>query len=472
VSVRLDQEFVLIPAKSLTPTSSNVRTNQVFLIVMGPVAQSPCVVTYGQIVTDLASRLADPNLLFWTKPELQAYIFESLRTWNALTEIWLATVSFTTSAQVWYDVSALPASVRVRSLQDADLYTVMQYHLLEPPTGATWTGTSQFTIQDLQGALQRRQDEVIQLTACNLGLFSQTYSPNTTRVTLPNTLFETVRVRFDPAGPTPAITLTREDTQAFDHFNPGHLQANTNPQSYSVIAEPPFAIDIDTPVNNNGLFDLIGIQAAPSFNPPFSTGLRIPNDWTWVAKWGALADLLSRESEATDRLRADYCFKRYLDGIKIMQASNWLISATVGGVPVDTPGVRDADAFQNEWQDDPSAWPGVVAAGTDFVAVSPTTSGQNVVLNVVGNAPLPSVDGDCVSVFRDHYDPILDYAQVLASFKLGGVEFTATQDLEKKFFLSAQDQNKRLRSLGLYSDVLHSEGRRQLIAQPRIYDTR
>jgi len=201
--------------------------------------------------------------------------------------------------------------------------------------------------------------------------------------------------------------------------------------------------------------------------------LGVPNDWSWVPKWGALADLLSRESEATDRLRADYCcFKRYMDGIKIMQASNWLVSATIAGVPCDTPSMSEMDAFSNEWESDSTVWPVVVTAGIDFVAPAPAGTPANVALNVIGNAPLPSLDGDCVSVLRDHYDAILDYAQVLACFKMGGVEFSATQELEKKFFLAAQDQNKRLRSLGLYSDVLHQEGRRQVVNQPRLFDTR
>ncbi len=456
--------------KPLPGPTLGVRLNQLALLIMAP-AVSPCVVTYSQMVTDLALRLADTNLIFWTKAELQLYLLEALRTWNALTEIWITALSFTSGATpVWYDISTLAGSPRLRTVQDTDLYTVMQYHLLEPASGGTWTGTSQFTITDLQGALQRRRDEVIQLTACNVAQLAPAYSGGI-RTNLPNTLLEVVRARFVPSTGSP-ITLTREDTQAFDHFNPGHLQSTALPTSFSLIAEPPLSLDLDTAPTSAAVFDLIGVQSGPTFNPPNGTLLGVPNDWSWVAKWGALADLLSRESEATDRLRADYCFKRYMDGIKIMQASNWLVSATIAGVPCDTPSISEMDAFANEWENDSSVWPVVVTAGIDFVAPAPSGTSANVVLNIIGNAPLPSLDGDCVSVLRDHYDAILDYAQVLACFKMGGVEFSATQELEKKFFLAAQDQNKRLRSLGLYSDVLHQEGRRQVIKQPRLFDTR
>jgi hypothetical protein len=470
IGVRINQEAELIAAEFLSSTSTKVRLNQIALMILAP-AVSPCVVSYLQMVTDLSLRLADPNLIFWTKAELQLYLLEALRTWNALTEIWITALPFTSApTPIWTDISQLAGSPRLRTLNDTDLYTVMQYHLLEPPSAGTWTGTSQFTIPDLQGALQRRRDEVIQLTACNLAQISPAYS-GVIRTSLPNTLLEVVRARFVPNTGTP-VTLTREDTQAFDHFNPGHLQSTALPTSFSLIAEPPLVLDLDTAPAGGAVFDIIGIQSGSIFNPPNSTLLGVPNDWSWVAKWGALADLLSRESEATDRLRADYCFKRYMDGIKIMQASNWLVSATIGGLPVDTPSMREMDAFANEWENDSTVWPVVVTAGMDLVAPAPVGTPANVVLNVIGNAPLPSLDGDCVSVLRDHYDAILDYAQVLASFKLGGAEFGATGDLEKKFFIAAQDQNKRLRSLGLYSDVLHQEGRRETIWQPRIYDTR
>ena len=458
----------LIIAGVMNPAPSILDTQDLILIPTR-LGVSTCVVDYGTMRSDLANRLADPNLLFWTTAELKLYLIEALRTWNALTEIWITSFALTQNpAPTWYDISKLAGSPRLRTVLDTDLYTIMQYHLLEPATGGTWTGTSQFTLADLQGALQRRCNEVIQLTACNLIQDFETYS-NSTRTTLPNTIFEVQRARFIPSTGTP-ITLTREDTQAFDHFNPGHLQSTALPTSYSVIAGPPFSLDIDTVPTQSATFDLIGIQSGPTFNPPSSTLLGIPDDWSWVAKWGALADLLSGESEKTDRLRADYCFKRYLDGIKIMQASNWLVSATIGGKPVDTPSVVEMDRFANEWQNDSTVWPAVVTAGMDFVAPTPVGTSANVVLQVIGNAPLPTLDADCVSVLRDHYDAVLDYAQVLASFKMGGAEFAGTQDLEKKFFLSAQDENKRLRSLGLYSDVLHQEGRRQVINQPRIYD--
>jgi hypothetical protein len=427
--------------------------------------------TYLQARQALAARLADPNNVFWVDAELKIYLREALRTFNALTETWNANFAFqANSSQTWYDLSTLAGSPRVRTLTDTEIYTAMEYHLLEPPTGGTWTGTSQFSMADLQGALQRRRDEMIQATGCNLQLLPPLPStPNVRRTFFPDSTLEPRRTRFIPGAGNP-ITLTREDTLAFDAFEPQHLQNPTLPSAWSVITGPPLAMDVDSAPNVPGTYDVISLQSGLVFNPPARTLLGVPDDWAWVAKFGALADLLNRDSEATDKARADYCLSRYDMGLKIMKASNWLVSATINGLPVDVPSVREMDAFSPEWQNSAMAWPSLVQAGMDFCAPCPVPFGSTVMgvsMIVVGNAPVPVLDADFVQVSRDAFDAILDYAQTLASFKMGGSEFASTKDLEKNFFTVAQETNKRLSAMGIFSDLVHLEGRRQDIHQPR-----
>lgn len=419
----------------------------------------------------LASRLADPNMVRWTDGELKLWIVEALRTWNALTEVWTVDYAFNAKASTpWYDLSTLLDSPRLRTLIDQDLYTAMQYHLLEPPSGSVWTGTSQFNLADLSGALQRRRDEMIQVSGCNVKQLPPLPStPNVRRTVFTDSTLEPRRTRFLPDSTYgSAVTLSREDTLAFDAFEPNHLQTPQFPQAWSVITGFPLSMDVDTAPNVPGKYDVIGLQAGASFTPPVTTLVGVPDDWGWLAKWGALSDLLGRESEATDRQRADYCTKRYQDGLKIMKASNWLVSATINGVPVDTPSLREMDGYSPEWQNNASAWPSLVTAGMDLCAPSPTPAvscGVSVIC--VGNAPVPILDGDFIQVTRDVFDVILDYAQVLAVFKDGGAEFAQTKDLENNFFQFAAEMNKRLYKMGLFSDMVHLEGKRQDITLPR-----
>lgn len=427
-------------------------------------------ITFLQARQSLAARLADPGEVFWSDQEIGLYLIEALRTWNALTEVWNADFAFSpTSGQTWYDVSQLAGSPRVRTLTDTDIYTIMQYHLLEPPSGSVWTGTSQFALSDLQLALQRRRDEMIQVSGCNLAELPPLPStPNTRRTMFPDSTLEPRRARFVPDSGSPT-TLSRSDNYAWDGFIPDHGQVSKTPRAWSVIAGPPLMMDVDFAPNVAGTYDVISLQAGPTFQPPGSTLLGVPDDWSWLAKWGALADLLSRESEATDRQRADYCLKRFNEGLKVMKESNWLLTAAINGLPVDTPSVYEMDGYSPEWEENTAAWRSVVTAGMDFVAPCPV-AGLNpigVSMILVGNAPCPILDSDFVQVSRDTFDAILDYAQRLASFKQGGSEFDQTKDLEKNFFMVATETNKRLAKMGIFRDLLGLQGKRQDINRPR-----
>lgn len=422
---------------------------------------------------------------FWTDAELDIYIREALRTWNALTEQWK--VDFVFSSAGWTDFGAIAGSPRLRTVTDVDIYTEMQYMLLEPPTGGgAWTGTPQFNLAQMQFTLQKRRDEMIQATGCNMQhLIPLATIPGTRRNQLPDTVLEPHRFRFLPATDFPPNrTMTREDTQAFQYFEPDYLQTDDRyPSSWSVGSELPLAFDVNDAPSVPGAYDLIVLQSGPIFNPPAATLLGVPDDWSWVAKWGSLADLLSREPEATDRERAAYCLKRYLDGLEIMKQSNWMVQANINNVPVDTPSLFEQDFTSPEWEDNPNIWPVMVQGGIDFANVAPFGTGfggggfgggpfggGNPVscdVTLVGNQPVPLVDGDYVQVAKDVMDVILAYAQRLCSFKMGGYDFAQTEYMEKDFFRAATETNDRLSKIGLYNDVLNSQGQRETVMVPR-----
>ena len=65
---------------------------------------------------------------------------------------------------------------------------MMEYMLLEPPTGGTWTGTNQFSIEAIAQAVQGRRDETLQVGATNVTEIPLPLTPGTSRVTLPDTV--------------------------------------------------------------------------------------------------------------------------------------------------------------------------------------------------------------------------------------------------------------------------------------------
>jgi hypothetical protein len=266
-------------------------------------------------------------------------------------------------------------------------------------------------------------------------------------------------------------TLAREDYWSWDKFKPYHGQTPGTPSAWGVIEGPPLIVALDNPPDVSGQVDIIALMSGTPFSPPAATLMGIPDDWCWVAKWGALADLLSQESETTDIPRAQFCLQRYVDGLKAMVRSNWLVSGRINGLPVDTPALAEMDHYAPEWEIDQNAWPSVVVAGMDFLAPCPVmnwpTDIQGVVLRVVENAPVPVADDDYVQVSRDTFDAILNYAQAIAMFKQGGSEFAAGGPLLEQFALQAFETNSRLANMGLFADVMKTQGKRQDVVVER-----
>lgn len=437
-----------------------------------------CVTTFLNLRDALSRRLNDLNKVFWTDDELKLYIAEALRTWNALTATWNADFTFTITgpaSQVWYDLRTLAGYPRKPTLTDADIYTIMQYHLLEPATGGgTWTGSSQFALTDLVQALQRRRDEIIQLAGTNLAQFNLPVSAGQRRISFADNVLEIRRVRYVPSSGSPA-TLWRDDGLGFQDFAPNYLQGNpspgqqpASPQQYNLTSNPPLSLDVDYPPSTGGVYDTIALVSGACLAPPVPSLLGIPDDLSWVAKWGAMADLLGSEDERQDAARAAYCLQRYKDGLTLAAQAPWLLLGQIADIPYDTVSFTEMDQYAPEWDSNPNSPVMLVIAGLDFLALSPVpTTNKMVSLTVVGNAPIPVADGDPVQASRDVLDAILDYSQHLASWKQGGAEFTATKELLKNFALAAQATNSRLEALGLFRDVLLSEGRLEEDTQER-----
>ena len=426
----------------------------------------------------LALRLNDVNNTRWQKAELNLYLAEALRSWNALTATWVA--DFTTTyvqpnpatLPVWNStgnnfnslVGTNSTSPRYQTLTDAYLYTVAQYHLLEPPTGnGTWTGTNQFSLADFTQALQA--------TDCNVGPFSTTLgiAGGTNRVLLPDTVLDMRRVRYVPSLTVPA-TLFRSDGLAFEYFTNGFEQTTGQPLEWDVLASPQLAITFDALANQPNLLDCLAILAGPAIAPPTASPLLIPDDWSWVLKWGMMADLLSKETESIDPQRAAYCLQRFEEGLKLMKALPWVLQARIQDIPVDTMSVYEMDDFNYEWQSNPSAQTQVVRGGIDLFAmcpVLPAGTSQSVTLVMVGNMPIPAADGDEIQVSRDVLDAIIDEAQHLAMWKDGYESIQQSMSLHKNFLRAAVETSGRLAESGIFESTLRPPVSREDEANPR-----
>jgi hypothetical protein len=259
-------------------------------------------VNLGEVLSEIATRLGDPGFVFWGHDELYAYLSEALGVFNSLTGFWKTYFTFDLEppfTQNWFPANG-SGSPRQQTLTDTDIYKLIEYHLIEPPTGATWTGTNQFSMNDLWQSCTRRRNEILQIAACNMVEVSPNCITNANTVPLPDSALDVRRVRWIPAPDQgDPITLQRGDLLSYQRFTPDWLQSIQEPLRWDILSgleaanrQPPvdalLALVLDALIVVPSQVQVLTVAGGPDFNPPGGNSLLIPNDWAWVLKFGAL----------------------------------------------------------------------------------------------------------------------------------------------------------------------------------------
>ena len=426
--------------------------------------------TLAQLQTALLNRLGDPSGTYWVTAEINLYITEALRTWNCMTQCWRDRMTFPASSTApgnpWYDLTQQAGSLIPYTVTDAILLSEILYHVLEPQvSGGNYVGTDMFLADDFTKALERRRNQflletgmVLQASIINAG------SPPIAKVTFGDTVIDIRRLAFIDSNSV-YTTLWRTDEWRASAFSRGWENNPSNPpQAYATSSVPPLNVRIVPPSSVGGRLDIVYTPTGSTL-APFGSGvaLGIPDDFTWVVKWGALADLLGKTGQSMDRKRADYCEARFKEGIAIARQFNSVVGAYINGVFKYPSTVKALDSYRQNWQNVSGAPDVVAVMGWNLIALSnvPDSAGYGIMLDVVENAPVPQLSTDLIQMSREELDSALGYMQHLAAFKQAGEEFDQTIPLYQNFVQLAMTRNERLRaaipSLSPIKDVAAKE---------------
>lgn len=395
-------------------------------------------------VQDVAARLADPGFVRFSQAEVTDYVREALRTWNALTGHFRDHGTFeTTAGQPFYDLTTTLAQLCGQSVTVADVVQQIQRHLLEPP-GLSWTGTDQFTLDDVLSALLRRRDQF----RLETGLVQQWVRypiapPPDGRVPLDEAVMTVRRGAWQRTDGT-VIPLLREDVWTANHYAPDWVQRPmrppADPVTYSVGETPPLVLQVVPPPLDTGILDLVVVTRGPKLTLVPLTVLGVPDDWAWVVKFGALADLLGKDGLALDVTRGAYCEARWQQGVTAAKARSTVWAARINNVVVPIDTLSEADRYLPRWQTGTGV-PELVLIAGDLVALTPVpnagATNYSVTLDVVRRAPMPPTPDQSLQVGPELLDMLYDYAEHLALFKEGPDGVTSTQPLLERFLRMA-----------------------------------
>lgn len=395
-----------------------------------------------QFIASLSSRLGDPTNQFWTRDELALYAQDSLRTYNALTGFWRQRGTFASvDEQVFYDIPSVLPDLRAQTVTDRDEVTLIEYGLIEPPIADAWTGSDQFTLAAVTQALQRRRDAFLLETGVVITTRVIPIAPaRSTRTVMPQSVID-VRHAYWQGTDGSLTPLVRSDEYAFNAFKPAwNLDSSSPPSCYSVGVVPPLQIQLAPAPLDTGMIQLVSVETGPALDPSTGVVLGVPDDWAWVVRFGAMADLLAQAGIGQDLPRAQYCQQRWVDGVSIAKATTATMTAQVDEIDVPVMALADADQFNPSWATDRGTPSVALVAGVTCLAFSPVLwtplAPVGLTVDVVRNAPTSTELNSFVQAADENMDAILDYAQHLASFKLGGSDFLNTSMLLDRFYAS------------------------------------
>lgn len=451
--------------------------------------------TFGQAKQVLAQRLYDATQQFFANAELGDYIIEGLQSFNALGNFYRQEFVFDGQfATTWYDLTAQTGTLRALTTTDQNLLNLIEYHLLEPQTATyplVWTGSKQFAISDLLNAIQQSRDQLLSESGCTV--LESLINATKGRIFLQDQVIDLRRVCWIPGsiggsgsggcgltlvfmlnlggktGPTNLLGFTTNclmssDLWGVQSFEAGFPQsAPGTPLTFRRSTSPPLSFDVDIQPAVPGQYDVLTVNAGATLSTNFATVLPVPNDWCWVAKWGALAQLMGRESAASDPTRAQYALYRYQQGLAAMRAAPALLGGRINDVPVTVEAVTAADFYRANWQGlTPGKPDSIYYSGLNMVALAPAPDANgpySVTATVIANMPLPEADTDNIQIGRDDLSAVLDYAQHIAMFKVGGAEFMATYTLLKNFMRQCALYNSKLSALSPFLEFLDGRSR-------------
>lgn len=399
--------------------------------------------------------------------EIELYLREALRVWNCLSMKYRQRFTFTTEAAVpFYNLHEVlnnlnPSNLVQHTVTVQDIVEEIQYHLMEPVSPALWIGTDMFTLEQVVSAIERRRDQFLVETGVEqifeTGGFTMVGAG---RLDFPESVLDIRRLEWvDTDGLR--THLWRSDEYNRDSLDVGWMQTTNTPEQFSIILQQPLRIQLMPPPALSGILERISTESGPVLDVLANTLLGVPDDWAWVVKYGAMADLLGIENQARDPQRANYCEQRYRMGVELCNEAPIVLRALINNQQASLVSIEELDTQAPGWTNVPGP-PDTIGVSHYMLAMSPVPDAEyGISLDVLRTAPVPLLPGDPVQLGVEELDAILDYAHHIGSFKEGGVEFDVTQRNFKNMVQQASVFNERLSAMSFYRDWFEDKGKKE-----------
>lgn len=185
-------------------------------------------------------------------------------------------------------------------------------------TAVTPLLTNMFTVQEIIDSMNRVQQAFLLETGCIVTRTSFAGTTGKPKYDLPVDSIRPRRVTWLDASDLKVRALTLADTWEQDYGEANWPSDRDIPITWWETTLPQQKLGIAKTPINNGTIGLLYVALAATLD---GTGipLTVPDDFTPYILYGTLAELLGSDGPSFDPVRADYCTKRYEEGVELIR---------------------------------------------------------------------------------------------------------------------------------------------------------
>lgn len=422
--------------------------------------------------------LGENTSAYWPDGEINITINEALLTFGGLSGFWKENIQISTEENKRiYDIFEDPTSILTKpTLTFQNIIDWLNRDLIESISDVTPT-SSLFTLTDLLKLIASKYNAFQLETSLVISQSELDVLAENNLVILGDSIVEIVRLVYSyNDGIDKEVVLKRADEQELAYFNADILIEQDTPEYYSTVYGQPNEIKLYPIPQLTGKLKLISVNGI-SGETELTTDLiiNLPNNLVPYLRYGVEQHIFSKDGLLNDPARAEYCKKRWEEGLAIGRVYTSILTTKANGIAIATDTLTNLDNFvENNELEQTDAPPSILGlAGFNIFEIDtlPSAVVNSILLMIQQNAPLPINDIDKINIDQSYIECMANYVVHLLQFKSGIADIAATASYLTNFQKLALNFNKRLQLRGITFENLVGKTKAEEKQAPRLVET-
>lgn len=381
----------------------------------------------------ILAKLNDVDGVYTSRAEILSYLHEGIDVINSFTFFQREKVATTLAPNSRYlellnDSALNPTNVLGYNKTVANLINEIKYHLLENDLSTATINKEVFDSTQFLALIQNKVDEFLIKTHLIYNKSSLNPAPfPINSYAFGNDILELVRLGFKITTTGKYLRIRRENEENIKAFLGAAAIDNGYPRFYSELISEYNTVNFYPNIDINGTLETIHIEHT---NLVESDNLPIPSNLAFVIKYGVLAELFMQNGNGYDAKRADYCTKRWEQGIELGKNYFSILGIKINGIPASITDINELDKYDSNWENKSSSkCKNIAVLAWNLLAFDRKVNDiLGLEFDLLSNSILSVSEVDFIQLPIEYIQYLYDYVLHVVELKTGDMIFYAGVD--------------------------------------------